>query len=173
MKGEPFTRKPWIDAKGQRLDDSLLKVACRNWSSQDWEEYLSTLETNSGENILERGEDIENLSQEKYEEALLAVSEELDEKQFPHLKRVFIQIMKQIPERQRKVLHYLFWEGLSVSATARRMGVSRPAIQQTRDRALKRVTEKLLQISGQHQQKNTVRKEQSHQNEKVQELTTL
>lgn len=157
MKSDDSKNKPWLKSDGQTMSDLELKQVCAHWSPQQWEDYLSTLDGKQMELLLDDPTAIENVSQEDHDKALLAISDEIDGSSHPSLQEVITKILKRIPKNQRQVLNYIFWEDLSLSEAARRLGVTRSAVQHTRDRALKRVHKMLLQVTSRECSVNQVK----------------
>ena len=156
--------KPWLDSSGEIKSDSELKRVCQNWSSEQWEDYLSTIGGFQTEIILDEPKSIESLSQLKYDTEFQSMISSVEFKDLSSLKKIIREILTQIPENQRKVLDFLFWQDLSVRGTAKRMKISRSAVQQTKDRALKSVAKMIFYVASKSSNSNdTVMQEESNE----------
>ena len=148
MKNDELKEKAWLDDKGQILCESKLKKVCRHWSPTQWEDYLSSTEGRQIETLLDNSSSIESLSQEDHDKVLSAITNGVDVNLFPRLQETIAEALKQISKNQRQILHYLFWQDLSLKETAQILGVSKAAIQNARDRALTRIGGMLLQVAS-------------------------
>ncbi len=135
--------KPWMNGKSQLRSDKEISEICHDWSMDEWEEYFSTtVDVQRTENLMEEASLVENISQKDYESIFPSAS---NKKNFKFLEAAFQEIFKNLSDHQRQVLNYLFWEDLNLSEIAKKLCVTRMAIQSTKDRALKRISKLLLQ----------------------------
>ena len=132
--------KPWLNEKEQPLATTEIKAICSQWNSQTWEDYLSSLEAPQTELLLDDPDTIDEYSQEEF--SLSNIMSTAND--FPRLKELISKILGHLPKNQRIVIHSIFWEGIGVNNLAKKTGVSKSAIQQTRDRALKQISRILL-----------------------------
>ncbi len=155
------TSKIWTQKDGLPMSDEEIKKVCHSWSASDWETYLdSTVDVKQKELLMENssmmGRLSENLSQEDHEKVF---SPATDPKNFLHLEEILGEIINQLSENQRQVLHHIFWENLSLGGASKKLGVSRVAVKYTKDRALKRISDLLL--------KEVIRRNRCHGKKKM------
>ena len=133
-------KKPWLDRNGQPLSTDELKSISRKWGPSMWEYYLSSIEVEQTEFLLEDPNSVDDLSYEEYKNF---ACQSMEKKDFPNLRIILEKVIHDLPKKQSQVLHHIFWEGLSMSEISKKYEVSRTAIQRTKERALRRA-EKLL-----------------------------
>ena len=122
---------------------ALSELACKKWSGQQWEEYLSSIEISQKELLVDDYEIINNLSEERHKEGF---SNLIGENFHPELKRFIDLVLNKLSPLQKKVLHYIFWEGLPLSDIATMLGVSKTAVIKTRDRGLVQLGKHVVNI---------------------------
>ena len=155
MKSENLDRA-WLDDEGHNKPDAEIKTIYSNWSARKWDEHLSRIEGKQTELLLDDPSMIDNISQEDYEQGFLAISDCLNENTFQNLQETFLKILEEMTENQRQVLDYIFWKNLNLCEISRLLGVSRTAVQGTRDRALKRFGKVLLQLVSKERQSEKI-----------------
>ncbi len=133
--------QPWMNHKNQLKSNKEILEICPHWSTGQWEGYLSSTDGKRTESLMEDAHFTENTSQEDYKSVLPSASKE---KNLKLLKETLGEILKQLSDNQRQVIHCLFWENLSFGEISKELGVSRVAILQTKDRALKKISKLLL-----------------------------
>jgi RNA polymerase sigma factor (sigma-70 family) len=129
-------RKPWLDADGNVYPDTKLMELKRSWTLSTWEEFLRTeVDVSRQEVLLHSPDYIENCSRGFTE----MVGEMDTEDQYPRLRMQINRYLKRLSNKEQQVLNAIFWEGKSQRELAKKYKVSRTAINNTRDRALKKL----------------------------------
>ena len=119
--------KPWLNKNGEPFSDEELKKRSSSWAMQEWEDYLSSLEVDTTEILLEDPSKIEFLSETEHLKSLEAISED-NELNAPKLRALIKAMLNYIPENQKQVIHNLYWEKLTLAEISRRLGVSKTAV---------------------------------------------
>ncbi|MFK7824491.1 MAG: sigma factor-like helix-turn-helix DNA-binding protein [Oligoflexales bacterium] len=129
-------RKPWLDADGNVYPNAKLMELKRNWSLSTWEEFLQAeVDVSRQEALLHSPNHIENCSRGFGE-----IVKEMDtEDHYPRLQKQIRQYLKRLSKKEQQILDAIFWEGKSQRQLAKETKVSRTAITNTRDRALKKL----------------------------------
>ena len=112
----------------QNEDD--LRSASRNWSANEWESYLRTLEVGLSESLSSKTEvDQRAITNNIFEFSSSGCSEEVS--------LVVEQLLAHLSERQALVLKKIFWDGKSERKIARELKIGRQAVYDLKKRALK------------------------------------
>ena len=137
--------EPWLDENGQPLPMDKLRTLSKEWSYETWENYLSSIETPRKEALLRNPRLVEELSEEEYKKTLPS---SMPTETISHLRTALEKILPCLPKKQRQVLECIFWENLSLSETAKKFGVTKGAIQNTKRRAFVNIMGLMLEISS-------------------------
>lgn len=136
----------WTQTNGKPIEERDLKKRCQSWSADTWEEFLKdTVDIEAKEMLLEEPEMIEYYSTEDHEDF---IEGHLTPQEFPRLKQVMLNLLKEMPKKQQMVLELLFWEGKNLQEAADELGISRPSTFRLRNRALNSFTKLLLSSFG-------------------------
>ncbi len=112
-----------------QTEDDLLS-ASRNWSPDEWESYLRTLEVGLSESLSSKTEvNQRGISNNIFELSSSGCSEELS--------MVVGKLLAHLSERQALVLRKIFWDGKSERKIARELKIGRQAVYDLKKRALK------------------------------------
>jgi len=125
--------KPWLNDDGSKKSEDQIKTDCKNWGVQLWEEYLQTQETEQRELLFDNPAASDNYSQQAHD---LHIKSIFDKDDYPGLQQKLIRLMGLLSEKQRSVLHLLFWENLSVIEIAELTGITRQSVYEIKRRAL-------------------------------------
>lgn len=131
MKTEKI--KPWLNDDGSRKSESQIKDDCKSWSAQNWEEYLQTQEVDQRELLFDNPATSDNFSQEAHDQHIKTI---FDRNDYPGLQQKLVKLMGLLSEKQRCVLHLLFWENRSVLEIAEMTGITRQSVYELKGRAL-------------------------------------
>ncbi|OFZ37678.1 MAG: hypothetical protein A2504_07520 [Bdellovibrionales bacterium RIFOXYD12_FULL_39_22] len=129
------TKKPWLDHRGHPICDDELKVICQNWDKDMWEKYLSWLDYPLKES---------QISPESYD----YVAGQMEESIFylipdgasDELKEKVRKTLEKLTDKQRMVIHKIFWEGKSERQIAAEMNVNRSVIFEMKKNAFRRIS---------------------------------
>ena len=105
----------------------------KEWNANEWEEYLKTIESPQTELLLDDPELVEAISEEKFKEG---VANNMGQNYSAQLNKIIGLLMEGLTEKQKQVLHHLFWESRTQRETARIMGIRHSSVQKIRERAL-------------------------------------
>ena len=112
-----------------------MKEICKDWGPTVWEEYLATLEIAQKE-ISVGSQRIDKFSAQECAGLLFSLA---GEEQFPLLKAALNSCIRELPAKQRRVIHQYYWEGKTIGEIARSNGVSKQAIHKTMKAAIERL----------------------------------
>ena len=117
-----------------RLDtEAKTKEDSEKWNKSQWEQHLKTIESNSKEASLGKAHFCKLLSNQAHEERWgIKRTDALGES----VKRRLCEAMAALPEKHRQCLHLIFWEGLTLNDTARRLGVCLKTVKRWKAKAL-------------------------------------
>lgn len=113
----------------------------KSWNAVEWEEYLTSIESNQTEMLLIDPNMTELMSEEKFREGVTNV---MGQNYSPKLNGMISVLMDGLSEKQKKVLHHIFWESLTVSEIARMMGLHHSSVQSLRNRGLQSIAKTLI-----------------------------
>jgi len=128
--------KFWLNEDGSAMSEEELKLASSQWTANEWELYLESLEHQSKDILMDAPELSENLSQEKHTHFVDLLS---NGKDFSVMKSRIAEALNELSIKQKYVVKQLFWEDRKLRQVADAMGISSVAVLKLRDRALKKV----------------------------------
>lgn len=131
-------RKPWLDSSGNPLSEEKIHEVSKSWPLETWRRYSESLEAPLRETIPEDEHLIENLAV-GYGEICKDASEAEDEGRFSSLAAQLRVCMRSLSIRQERVVHDIFWQDKSQEEVARELKISRSAVRNYRDQALKKL----------------------------------
>lgn len=130
------SQKPWLNSDGSPKSDQELREICKDWGPSVWEEYLTNIEVTQKEDTLVSSSNLDKFSAQECAGLLFSLA---SEEQFPLLKAALNSCIRELPTKQRRVIHQYYWEGKTIGEIARLSGVSKQAIQKTMKAALERL----------------------------------
>jgi RNA polymerase sigma factor (sigma-70 family) len=126
-------QKPWIKRDNENFSDQELLEITKNWSGEDWEEYLaSTVEKPLLETLPNDPGFIENC-ESNYRQAYQMM---LAKEDYPNLQMAIRTILKDLTTQEQKVIYGVFWQEKSLSTIARELKVSKGTVENYKTRAL-------------------------------------
>ncbi|MBI2519475.1 MAG: sigma-70 family RNA polymerase sigma factor [Bdellovibrio sp.] len=131
---ETQVRKPWLGQNGLPLSDKELKLASRRWDLKTWEEYLSWFDIQLKETQI--SPTIYNKIADNLEESIFALCSSNENS---HAIASFNKFLSVLTPKQKIVIEMIFWQNKSEREIAKHLGVSRPAIQNIKKRALAQI----------------------------------
>ncbi len=136
------SQSPWLDRTGRHLGLQRLRRSSRNWTPNEWEAYLSHLETPLRESLLRNFDSFIKDREVEAPNYFFKEDEPLSSNQGDSSIRLRRAVKKLTPTQQ-KVVHLIFWNGLSERKAAKKMGLSRFSIQTHLARAISHLRELL------------------------------
>jgi DNA-directed RNA polymerase specialized sigma subunit len=128
--------KPWVKKDGDTFSDQELLEVTKNWSGEDWEEYLAnTVEKPLLETLPDQSEFIENCVS-NYSQAY---QDMLAKNDCPNLQSAVRAILLNLTIREQRVIYELFWQEKSLRTVAREMGIGKKAVEIYKSRALSKM----------------------------------
>jgi RNA polymerase sigma factor (sigma-70 family) len=135
--------KPWTDERGRLLSDDDLRFQSKGWNTEIWEAYLKTIEVkNSG--MKYKPEIYDAFCSELMASIFSVVTNEKNS----ILKNKIEDAIADLPEKQRDVLHLIFWEGKSQRKIAKSWGVQQSSVFDLKERALSNLRISLENLQG-------------------------
>jgi RNA polymerase sigma factor (sigma-70 family) len=133
---------PWLDALGRAVADERLKNLSQSWSKETWEAYLSQIEFPLREKPVRN---LSRLAENQNEAAPNYFYEEAPPSKidYERLSKDLRRAMKVLTPTESKVIHLIFWRGLTERLVAKKMGIRRFSVQSYLKRALKKLRENL------------------------------
>ena len=139
------TTKPWLNGDGKLKSNEEMKKISKSWSADTWEAYLSSLETQQTECLLEDPTQIENLSNEAHEDFWALIDRDEQGKRDKSQLRSLIQTcLDVVSPREREILKKIFWENKSERAVADELGISRNSLKVLKSRGLSKIKHFIL-----------------------------
>ena len=120
-------------------NDERFEDTCKNYSPEQWEQYLKTLETPQREQTLEDASFSELYSTENHEE-LFGKSEAMEEETREKTEAIK-DILKYLSPQKRECIRLFFWEGMCNREIAKSLDVSKRTVIRLKKRALKELEE--------------------------------
>lgn len=136
----------WLDCTGRHLGKERLKKVSRDWTPQDWEAYLSHLETPLKESLFWNFDSFMEAHGGAAPSYMFKEDSTGSSKRDDSVIRLR-RAVKRLTPTQQKVVHLIFWNGLSERNAAKKMGLSRSSIQTHLSRAIGRLRELLSSSS--------------------------
>ena len=124
-----------------------LKEESRNWSKEQWEQYLRRYEKQRKEPLLKNYEKINELSQEERDKAFES-RDQLKTEELDKIKLTISKILDHLPIKQKEIIHDIFWKDMSLSRIAKKRGVSKHAIYKLKQKALREIENNLLKLTN-------------------------
>ena len=135
-------QKPWTDKNGKTLSKTKLRSISGKWKKRVWEEYASSLEVPQNELIFKKPINYErSLSKDNF---FVSAPKR---RRMPRFRKQMNSLMKGLSNNQQMVLKMIFWEDKRLNEVASRMKVSEVAVLRIRDRALKQLRKKFIDIA--------------------------
>ncbi len=135
------SKRPWLDKNGKAKRDQELKRICQTWSASTWEAYLSTLDIPLREQLIPTQELNKITHSESYAEVYQGL---LQQSEYPKFEKELDSASRTLAATERKVIHLIFWDKLSLQETANLLGVHKSSVVIYRERALKKLCNKLI-----------------------------
>lgn len=131
-KRAPKNLKPWQNSDGSLKSDDELKKVSKDWSPEQWEDYLKSIEGYRRENVSFSNEELESLSSDDSTVLLYSIAQE---EKYPITRIAIRACISQLPPQQRQVIELTFWEDLSQYEIAEKMNISRNTVRGYLERA--------------------------------------
>ena len=112
------------------------------WSANQWEAYLTELEVDQTEVLLNQAGIVEAMPEDYYQEGF---SELIGTNYSEKLSNMIALLMQALTERQQAVLKLLFWESKTIGEVSIQLGISRAGVKDLRDRALAKISKIMIQ----------------------------
>ncbi|MFK7823626.1 MAG: sigma factor-like helix-turn-helix DNA-binding protein [Oligoflexales bacterium] len=127
---------PWEGFKGQLLPKKQLKAKTRSWDRVTWENYLQEeVESGRTESLLDDPWKID-----EYETSYGNIAKEsLDTGKLQAFKNQLGSLLSLLTEKEQRIIFLIFWKGLSQREIARSLKLHRRSVENSRDRALKKL----------------------------------
>lgn len=133
--GSQFNQnKPWLDNKGNILNDTDLKKASCSWDQNTWEDYLLYIDCPRSESLLD-----DSFYGNLCETTQIQYEEDINSRD----KIIVQEAINNLTEKQQKIIFYIFWEGLTIREIALRMNISGAAVQKIKNRAVNSLKEQI------------------------------
>ena len=100
-------KMPWENKDGSFKSNEEIKLLCKSWNADTWEEYLKTIEIFKKESPLATAESIEALSENQYGSLFVKL---IGQKEYPHLAKVTRAAIEALSSKQKKVILTLYLE---------------------------------------------------------------
>lgn len=139
---------PWLDGRGNLLNNEELKTVSKNWDQHTWEGFLDCQDGTCSESMISpnRYDRIaENLECSIFDPAA-------DENETSLTPDVSF-LMRLLTRRQRKVIQMIFWHNLTEREIARRLKISRVSVQVLKRRSLEKLKSFSTQAFDLHRKK--------------------
>lgn len=167
MESQLTESKPWLNNKGQLINDEQLKLISQKWCEKTWEDYLSYIESPRTESILSHTH-YDNLAEVSH---LYSGNDETSKSD----KKLLEKIGK-LTEKQQKIIFLFFWEGFSTREIAVRMKISHSAAHDLKVRALNSLKAQMegadaLRIMKSKNSKPFMKRGESHEQQPYQDAT--
>lgn len=134
----------WTDQSGMPLSDEVLKVQSKSWTSEMWEEYLSSLECGLCESQIPEDE-FDSLNDRTVESIFVNAQTSSSAVDFAQVHNA----MSVLTPRQREVLELIFFKSLKQREVARILKISEQRVRDLKKIALKKVRQ-FFQGGGSH-----------------------
>ena len=143
--------RPWIDENGKKYSDDILRVVSKDWDQKTWDRYLTeTVDVPQRELILKEKGDVENHSEESHYQFF---KESFPKKKRDNLKSDLDMMMEELPQKECVILKMLFYEGLTPSKVAKRIGIDASSVRRLRKKGIELLKGKLKSIEVNKKQK--------------------
>ena len=130
-------RKPWMDESGNTYSNAKLKEIQKGWDLKTWEAFLqSDVDVPRQESLLAVPDALENAST-GYAEMAREEGEAVEH--FPRMQRQIRAYITRLSAQEKRIVRYIFWDGMSQREIAAKCHMSRTAVVNCRDRALKKL----------------------------------
>ena len=111
-----------------------LKKKSKDWSPQQWEDYLKTLEVRRREENLKKGRFADFCSNEENREAWDSHGKDyLGEDNRSRLRSAIMNL----PDNEQKCIRLIFWEGFTLEETAKVLGFAKMTVVRWKEKILK------------------------------------
>ncbi len=132
-------KHPWLSEDGVIKKDEQLKIECQEWTLDEWEDYLQTIEATS-EKYVSSSSNIDELLVEDFA-SLVATEGSSTENGL--LLGALEEARKSLNETETQIIDLCFVENLKQSDIARRLGFSRQYIGKKKTAAIKKLRKKI------------------------------
>ena len=141
IKDTSNERAPWLNPDGTEKTTEQIKDISSSWSKQTWDEYLFYLESPREESLLDRPEQLDQVSVQEFTFMMLQLAEG---REFSLLDKVVAQkALRCLSTRQRQIIEMIYWKNEPISLVAKKLGVSRRTVRSGLDRGLEKMRELL------------------------------
>lgn len=113
-----MNHKPWRDQNGKIMSDEILRTISKRWDEETWNLFLADTLHDSEEELEDR--------------------DEFYFKKDPEYSLLYEAINK-LSLRQRKLVHLIFWQGLSLKQASSVLRISKGTCQDLKRRSLKKL----------------------------------
>ncbi len=120
------------------------------WSTKQWESYLTEIEADQTEAILSQAGIVEQMPEDYYQEGF---SELIGTNYSEKLTNMVSLLMQALTDRQQAVIKLLSWESYTMNEAAVHLGISKSGIKAIRNRALARISQILLKHRAEAEKK--------------------
>lgn len=127
-------------------------INVENWSTEEWESYLSKLEAPQREDLLADPTSIENLNSDYYLENF---SNLIGQNYTPNLRDLCASIMEKLTPHQQQIITEIYWNDKSAQELSKEMGLSRTAIRKAKERAELQMKKYILNLQENQNRKNS------------------
>lgn len=124
----------WRNSDSETLGDHDLRGISRSWDSDQWEQYLSTLEVRPSETLLSDPEFQRAI--DKQTESIFALARRSCSREDSS---IVWTAMTLLTPRQREVIHLIYWKNASEREVSQMLGISRATVRTLHKRGLRKL----------------------------------
>ena len=128
-------KKPWLNENGDRRSEGEIRSLAEKWGDKTWEEFLKDTVEKPLKDTLINGlnyETIEAQVRETYQNMISIDSR-------PELSGLVDLLLRHLTIRERHVIQEMFWHGKSQHEVANELHLTRSAVRNYKNRALKKM----------------------------------
>lgn len=128
-------KKPWLNENGVRRSDEEIRRLAEKWGDKTWEDFLKDTVEKPLSDTLIAGFDYETIEAKVRETYQGMVSTNFR----PDLSGLVEMLLRHLTIRERKVIQEIFWFGKSQHEVAHELHLTRSAVRNYQNRALKKM----------------------------------
>ena len=122
---------PWQNEDGSFKSDREISQLGKRWSTKEWDTYLKNFETQITENPIDPN-NIQYCTNDTIASFFMTVTES---DQHPALSQAARICINSLPSKQKQIVRMIFWENMTQTEAAKKLGISRSAVQTSLRRA--------------------------------------
>lgn len=123
--------------------NNIKPIDIENWSTDDWETYLSSLEAPQREKLLDNPQTVENMNSDYYLENFSSL---IGQNYTPQLKELCGSILDRLTPHQQKIITEIYWNNKNAEELGRELGVSGTAVRRVKERAETQMKKYILNL---------------------------